>query len=286
MVSATSEQDLRGLAAAVTGASSGIGEAVCQRLAHMGVRVLLIARSESGLKRVQSEIQARGGVAAILAVDVSDPSAGAAIRAQAEAAFGGVDILVNNAGVNHRGAFEDRSESQIRQIIDVNLTAPLLLCDALIPSMRARGGGHIINVASLAGRVPLPGEATYSATKFGLRAFSFALADEVRGSGVRVSVVSPGPVQTGFILDEIDDVPDLVFSQTLCTPQQIADLVIMALQKDIREATPSIQSRLMTNMGYLFPGLRQLMTPALQRRGRAVKARLRGAVPGKGDAVR
>src|SRR5581483_2734001 len=108
---------------------------------------------------------------------------------------------------------EERSPEELVQIVNVNLTAPILLTRAALPYLRRRGAGTVVNIASLAGRVPLPHEATYSATKFALRAFSFALAEELAGTKIRISVVSPGPVETGFILTDLEHVPDLVFSQ-------------------------------------------------------------------------
>jgi short-subunit dehydrogenase len=119
----------------------------------------------------------------------------------------------------------------------------------------------------------LPHEATYSATKFGLRAFSFALADELAGSGIRVSVVSPGPVATGFILTDPEHVPDLVFSQPMSTAEEIADLVVAAVEDGEREKTPSLQSRAMTTVGYLLPGVRRVLTPLLEAVGRRAKER-------------
>ena len=121
--------------------------------------------------------------------------------------------------------------------------APLLLTRAALPYLRRRGAGAVVNVASLAGRVPLPHEATYSAAKFGLRAFSFALAEELASTKIRISVVSPGPVETGFILTDLEHVPDLVFSQPMSTAEEIAALVVEAARGGAREATPSVGSR-------------------------------------------
>jgi hypothetical protein len=137
--------------------------------------------------------------------------------------------------------------------------------------MRAQDSGTIVNVASLAGRFPLDDEATYSATKFALRVFSFALAEELRETNVRVSVVSPGPVDTGFIMDVLDEVPDLVFSQPMSTPDEIADLVLASAADGARERSkPAFGAKLAT-MGYLFPELRRSLIPMLERKGRSAK---------------
>jgi short-subunit dehydrogenase len=210
---------------------------------------------------------------------VGDPGAPERLLGQAARAFGGIDVLVNNAGANHRGAVEGRTAAELAQIVAINLTAPILLTRAALPHLRLRGAGTIVNVASLAGRVPLPHEATYSATKFGLRAFSFSLAEELAGSTIRVSVVSPGPVDTGFIMNDLDHVPDLVFSQPMRTAEEVAAMVLDSAADGRRERTPSRASSVMTTLGYLLPSLRSSLMPMLERRGRAAKEtfRKRGA---------
>jgi len=115
----------------------------------------------------------------------------------------------------------------------------------------------------------------YSATKFGLRAFSMALADELRGTGVTVSCVSPGPVDTQFLMAELDTVTDLTMSQPLVTPDQVAALVVLcALDGKPERAIPRLSSAL-TTAGYLAPGLRRALRPMLERRGRRTKQKLR-----------
>jgi hypothetical protein len=273
MSNAKVDKWLAGKIAVVTGASSGIGEAVARAFARHGASVVLAARTQSTLERVATEIAAGGSKVLAVATDIGDPAAAAALLERASAHFGGVDILINNAGVNHRGAVEERSAEELAQIVNVNLTAPILLTRAALPYLRRRGGGTVVNVASLAGRVPLPHEATYSATKFGLRAFSFALAEELAGTNIRISVVSPGPVATGFILTDLEHVPDLVFSQPVSTAEEIATLVVEAVRGGALESTPSCGSRYATTLGYLFPAARRALTPLLERRGRAAKER-------------
>ena len=117
-------------------------------------------------------------------------------------------------------------------------------------------------------------EATYSATKFGLRAFSFALAEELRRGGIRVSVVSPGPVDTGFLSD-IDGIPDLVFSQPMYSAEEVASVILQcAHQGQLERAIPRVSGYL-TTLGYLFPKLARMLKPLFERKGRRVKARYR-----------
>ncbi|MEM9182707.1 MAG: SDR family NAD(P)-dependent oxidoreductase, partial [Pseudomonadota bacterium] len=133
----------------------------------------------------------------------------------------------------------------------------------------------VINVASLAGRTPIPGAAAYSASKFGIRVFGLALAEELRGSGIKIAAVSPGPIDTGFIMDQIDQVTNLTFSQPISTAEQVADVVVeLVTSSKAEQAMPSI-SGVLTTVTYLMPGLGRLMRPLLERKGRRTKARLK-----------
>ena len=253
----------------ITGASAGIGAAAARRFVAEGARVVLAARGVSELEGLAREL----GVERALAVptDVSDAAAARALLERAVAGFGAVDILVNNAGYNRRGAVEHVPAEDLARIVDVNLRAPIVLTRLAIPYLRRAGGGAIVNVASIAGRIPLPEEATYSATKFGLRAFTFALAEELQGSGITVSAVSPGPVETGFILRELEDVPDVVFSQPMSSADEIAKLILdCAADGSIERAHPASTAYLAT-LGYLVPQIPRLLRPLLERQGRAAK---------------
>jgi short-subunit dehydrogenase len=255
----------------ITGASAGIGEAAARAFGSEGASVVLVARTESALGRLADELKRSGVEALAVPADVGDPRAPEKVFERVLGELGGIDVLVNNAGVNYRGAVDERAAGELSHIVQVNLLAPILFTRAVIPHMRKRGGGAVINVASLAGRVPLPYEATYCATKFGLRGFSFSVAEELRGSGITVSVVSPGPVDTGFIMSGIEDVPDLVFSQPMSSADDIAKLIVDSAFDGTRERTPSPVSKVMTTLGYLLPSVARSMTPVLERRGRAAK---------------
>ena len=254
--------------AIITGAGRGIGRGIAEKLAAEGATVVVTDIDQQSAETTAKEL---GGASIGLRVDVTSKESVTEMVAQVTEKFGRIDVLVNNAGANHRGAVETCTGAQLAQIVAVNLTAPILMTRAVLPYLRRRGAGAIVNVASLAGRVPLPHEATYSATKFGLRAFSFALAEELAGSAIRVAVVSPGPVDTGFIMTDLDHVPDLVFSQPVSTAAQIAALILDSAADGRRERTPSRGSSLVTTLGYLFPALRSRLTPLLERRGRAAK---------------
>lgn len=259
----------------VTGASSGVGEAAARLFAAEGARVVLAARSTEALERIAGEI---GDNALAVPADLSRREDCERLIDTAVTQHGGIDILVNNAGFNRRGPVESVSLDAMEQILNVNLVAPLRLCKLALPHLEKARRGAIVNVASLAGRIPLDDEATYSATKFGLRAFSFALAEELQKTSVTVSVVSPGPISTGFILSDIDEVPNLVFSQPMSSAEEVARVILDCAHDGRREQAMPMLSGLLANVGYLAPTVRQFLKPMLEAKGRRAKARFRSHV--------
>lgn len=249
-----------GKVALITGASSGVGLSFAKRLSAAGASVALVARQLAGLEAAARQLPSTR--VALFPLDVGDRESLLALPKRVAEHFGGIDLVVNNAGVNHRGAFQARSAANVAQILDVNLVAPLLLTHAALPFLSR--GGAVINVASLAGKVPVPHEATYSATKAGLRAFSRALDHELQS--VRVLTVCPGPIQTPF-LAEIDAVPNMVFSQPISTADEVAEAALNALAQNRTEVdVPSLSGKLAT-LGYLFPALMRAAAPLMELRG-------------------
>jgi short-subunit dehydrogenase len=260
--------DFKDKVALVTGASSGIGLAVARAMNARGARVALVARTKETLEQVARELGTDR--AATFPLDVTDHAGLAALPGRVVERFGRLDVLVNNAGVNHRGVLSERSAAELTKILDTNLLAPVLLTHAALPHLRE--GSAIVHIASLAGKVPVPHEAAYSASKAGLRAFSRALGVELGGRGVTVSSVNPGPVDTGFFGD-VSTVPDLVFSQPMSTAEQVAEGVMRAIDTGAAEVdVPAVSGKLAT-LGYLSPGLFARLRPVLEKRGARNKAR-------------
>ncbi|WP_328401021.1 oxidoreductase [Nocardia sp. NBC_00403] len=181
--------------ALVTGASSGIGKATTLTLAHAGFTVI-------GTSRDTSRIAPGNGVA-FLDLDVTSDGSVASVVEQVLERFGRLDVLVNNAGLGINGAAEEISMAQTQSLFDVNVFGLIRMTKAVLPHMRTRGSGRIINVSSVAGFVPNPFMANYVATKHAVEGYSESLDHEVRECGVRVLRVQPGPVNTSFDANQI-----------------------------------------------------------------------------------
>ncbi len=185
---------LAGRRAVVTGASRGIGLAIAHALAGAGADVALVARSAGRLAEEAARI---GGHAFAAPCDVADPAAVARVAGElADRWPGGADLLVNNAGVFSLAPVHDTAPDDFRRALDTNLVAPFLFVRALLPAMLARRAGHVVTIGSIADRATFPENGAYAASKYGARALHEVLRAELRGTGVRASLVSPGPTDT------------------------------------------------------------------------------------------
>ena len=180
----------------VSGASRGIGRAIALRFARAGADLILAARNLEELQDLAAEIQAMGRSCLIVPTDLRDRAQIQALAGQAFEHFGRIDILVNNAGIGFWAPVTELTLDQYDEMFDVNMRAVFLLTQTVLPQMIKRGGGHIVNIASTSSRWTYPEGTLYCASKFALLGFNEALAKELRTTGVRVTAVCPGQVNT------------------------------------------------------------------------------------------
>ncbi len=184
----------------ITGASRGLGKAMALALASAGARLALVARDGDKLREVAEEARQRGAEAEAFRVDVSEEAPVAQLAADVAARFGAIHILINNAGINVRKNVTEFTLDEWNSVIQVNLTAPFLLCRAMVPHMKGHGYGRILNMTSIMSHVSLPGRAAYSASKAGLLGMTRALALELASEGITAVGISPGPFATDINL--------------------------------------------------------------------------------------
>jgi short-subunit dehydrogenase len=232
----------------LTGATGGLGRAIAERLTEEGATMVLSARKADDLTALASSLPGEGHqvVVADLALE------GSAERLVAEA--GEVDILVANAGLPGTGKLDHFSEQEIARAVNVNLEAPMRMARALVPKMLERGEGQIVFVSSLSGKAPSPSSSVYNATKFGLRGFAFGLRCDLAGSGVGVSVVSPGFVRdAGMFADANMKAPG---GMGTTTPRAVADGVVRAIRRDKPEvAVATRRLRALSHLGLANPSM-------------------------------
>ncbi|MBT8099897.1 MAG: SDR family NAD(P)-dependent oxidoreductase [Gammaproteobacteria bacterium] len=258
----------------ITGGSEGVGAATARLFAEAGANLMLVARTKKNLEAVAEQLRDKTQVE-LFAMDVADPDACVDLFKKTNFEYDRIDILVNNAGFHQRGPVEKVDAADLGRMIDVNLKAPIMLTRLALPYLRSAGGGAIINVGSLAGRTPVPNSATYAASKAGLRSFTYSLSEEFRDNKIKVAIVSPGPIDTGFIMDNVDTVSDLTFSQPLSTAEQVAQTVLDLCGNNRREVSMPAISGVLTSLTYLMPWLARAARPLLERRGAQVKRGLK-----------
>ncbi len=236
---------LAGTPAAITGAGAGIGRAIAHRLAAAGAHVAVGDIDGAAAARVAAEI---GPTASAMALDVAEPQQFAAFLDGAEQRHGPLGVMVNNAGVDWVGPFDQEPDEVTRREIAVNLYGTALGSKLALERMLPRRHGHLVNIASGVGRIPLPGSATYAATKHGVVGLTESLRLEYRGSGIKFTVVQPSQVRTAMI----DGQPQ-PRALPVITPQDVADAVLDALRHRRFEVWVPRSQGLSTQLGALLP---------------------------------
>jgi short-subunit dehydrogenase len=250
-------ENLRGMNAIVTGASRGIGVYIARALAREGVNLSLAARSMPELEQVRAGMERLGVKAIATECDVADAISRQRLIDRTEANLGAIDILVNNAGIEKTTHFESADEADLLQTLEINLTAPLMFIRSIVPGMLQRGRGHVVNIASGAGKIGIPYGVSYSTSKHGLVGMTHALRGEFHDRPVGFSVVCPGFVtDAGMYVRMVENgakAPKIAGSSK---PAKVASVVIDCIRKNKAEVlvnTPPIRPLIV--LSNIVPGI-------------------------------
>jgi short-subunit dehydrogenase len=247
-------RDYRDKVAIVTGASSGIGAEMARTLAGRGMRVALVARRRERLAEVARSIEDGGGRPLIVSCDVGDRGEVDRALATVLSAWGAVDLLVNNAGTGRHILFADHDLDDIERMMRTNLFGTVYFLRAVLPTMRARGAGWIVNLSSLAGKIGQPDEAVYSATKFAVSGLSQALVHELGPLGIHVLSVHPVLVRTPMFTDEVMARMPKRVRNSLIEPAELCAGILTALERGQTDVVLPRRYGWVCALATLFPG--------------------------------
>jgi short-subunit dehydrogenase len=256
-------KELKGRTALVTGASGGLGTHIAKRLAREGVDVAVSGRREPELQRVAEELRQWGVKAAAIPADLADLGNIDPLVEGVEAELGAVDLLINNAGVENVAAFTTYTREELTSMVDVNLTAPLLLTHRLAPGMLERGRGHVVFIASVAGKVGPAFSEPYAATKAGLVGLTQSLRAEYLDAPVGFSVICPGFIAgDGMYARMVQEGHSSNRMMGETSTEKVSDAVVRAIREDRAEMIESgVPLRPMLALAQLAPGLVERVAP-------------------------
>lgn len=245
----------------ITGASSGIGEALSYHFARESAILILTARNMEKLDKVASRCSETGAVSVkILPFDLGNLDGLASLAGQAWSAFGGIDIFINNAGISQRGSVTDTELSVIQKVIDVDFYAPVILVKHILPLMAAHGGGQLAVTSSISGLFGFPLRCAYSSAKHALYGFFETVQAEYYDKGIRVTIICPGRVRTNISVNALEADGSLHNRMDPgqsggITPEKAADKIVRALFRKKREVLVGGKELLMVYVKRFFPGL-------------------------------
>lgn len=254
-----------GTVAVVTGASEGIGKAIALEIARQGAQVVVMARSEAKLASVVDEITREGGKASYVVADLCAPQAVRLAMMEAVARHGPIDVLVNNVGAGTFKPLHLTSELECDMALALPLVPAVVASQAVLPGMLAKRRGHIVNLTSPAGLMPMPYMAPYTAARHAMVALSRGLAGELDGTGVHVSLVCPSQVDTGYFLNNDADMrwyPPISTVFPVLTPERVAKEVVAAILQNKREVVFPWQLRWAMRMYSVAPAVSQAFMKA------------------------
>ncbi|AEA64432.1 SDR family oxidoreductase [Burkholderia gladioli] len=227
---------LDGRNAFVTGGGRGLGAAICRELARAGAAVVVADRDAANAERVAAELVQLGARSGAQALDVADDSSVRRALQGAQQTLGRVDIVINNAAIDITAPIDEIDAEAWHRVLMTNLYGPYLVSRAVVPSMKAHGGGHIVNIASTASKRAWPNASAYHATKWGLLGLSHALHAELRPAGIGVSAIVAGGMRTPFLLDRFPEID----VETLQAPENVAAAVRFVLTQPPGTVVPEL----------------------------------------------
>ncbi|MBW4563651.1 MAG: SDR family NAD(P)-dependent oxidoreductase [Mojavia pulchra JT2-VF2] len=242
---------ITGKTVVLTGASGGIGEFIARALAKEQATVVGVSRSQEGLDRICAEVEAAGGRGISIRFDVSKLEELPTLVQQIHQLVGSIDILINNAAIEKYRPFQDYTLEDTQSILTTNLLAPIELTRLVLPTMLDRNSGHIVNIASLAGKKGAPYNSIYSASKAGLIMWSDAIQQELAGTNVGVSVVCPGYTDAGMF-HVLDIKPPS--AAHVAQPTEVADAVLQSIKQNQKEVIlDGVASKILFAISQLSP---------------------------------
>jgi 3-oxoacyl-[acyl-carrier protein] reductase len=252
----------------ITGAAGGIGSATAQLLAHQGNALVLADIRRERLEDLGKRLERLHAKFMLVKHNVTDLESWESLMNIVKNEFGRIDVLINNAGVVQPGAAEKISTDKIQQQVSVNLLGTIYGCRAVLKIMKQQNSGKIVNIASLGGIVPMPGEAVYSATKYAIRGYSLSLAAELQGTALNLTVVCPDSVKTDQLDYELQhDEAVLSFIGKALEPQKVAKGIIKALVTKKPEILIPAGTGVFARVAMAFPKFYFLVLPLLKKLG-------------------